>query len=145
MVDVGLLGVKKRLLVTGEFERRRVVDPPITGLDTPGAADVVGLVLLDGEDVALPEEGVDDEVDDEVDEGVEEVEGVVDAMVSEVDVDFAGDAEESVDGEAEAGEGTEVAIGDFDFDLTDGDGESEGVGEGVELMIKEELSETWAL
>ena len=50
-------------------------------------------MLLDGEDVILLEE----DVDDGVDEGVEEVEGVLDVVVSEdlgVEVDSAGVVEE---------------------------------------------------
>jgi len=140
---VGLSGVKGEPLVTGEFEARGVVTPTIAGLDMLDAVEVVGLVLLDGEDdVPLKEEGVDEGVD----EGLEEV-GVVD-VVSEVlgvEDDSARDAEEWVDEEAgveDVEEETGVALDDFDVEATEGACESEGVGEEAELGVKEGVLES---
>jgi hypothetical protein len=136
-VDVGLLGVKRGSLVTGKFDARGVVDPTIAKLDTLAVVEVVGLVLLDGEDVLLEE----DDADEAVDEGVEEVEEVLDVVVSEdlgVEVDSAGDEEEWVDSEAgfeDVEDETGVALGDFG--VTEGACESEGVGEEAELGVKE--------
>jgi hypothetical protein len=94
MVDEGLSGVKGEPLVTGKFEARGAVVPPIAKLDTLEVVDVVGLVLLDGEDVVLLEDAVDDGVDEGMEEEVEEV---LDVAVSEdlgVEVDSAVDEEE---------------------------------------------------
>ncbi|KAI9467342.1 hypothetical protein BJY52DRAFT_1220056 [Lactarius psammicola] len=105
--------------------------------------ELVDKVLLDGEDVVLLEEGVDEEVDVDVVD-------VVDVVVSEglgVDDDSDEDVEDLLDGETgvkEVGEETGVEL--VDFDLTDEDWvESEEVGEGVELGVEEELSEDSAL
>ena len=43
MVDVGLLWAEKEPVVTGTFEARCVVGPPITALDMVEVAEVVGL------------------------------------------------------------------------------------------------------
>lgn len=141
---------KEKPLFTGEFKAGGVVDPPIGELDLAEVVEVVELrrVLLDGDDVVLLGEGVDERVDESW-EGVEEVVGVEVSEGVEDEVDSTRDVEESVDDEKvgveDVEEGTEVSVGEVEVEPTDGDCVLERVGEGVELGVEDGVSEDWAL
>lgn len=131
-------------MVTGEFEARGVVDTPFGTLAWTGVVEVVGLLLLGGDDDVLPGE----DVDVGVDEVCEEVEVGVGEVVSEgweEEVDCAGEEEVSVDegvnedvGVEDVEGGTEVEVGVFDEVSTEGDWED--VGEGVEVGVTDGLT-----
>jgi hypothetical protein len=119
------------------------VDTPFC-LDWTGVAEVVGLLLLDGEDDVLPGEVVDEGVD----EDWEEVEVGVDEVVSEgwEDDDCTEDEEVSVDegvdevvGVEDVEGEAEVGVGVFDVVPTEGD--CEEVGGGVDVGVTDGLTE----